>query len=151
MHVSPGYRENRPICKLHVQFFSRISRLQERHNENWHAHYSLHAHSMITNTSMSQRNFTRGLGRFIFLASVSGASCVLTGFACALMYTLLAYKPTAWPVASHSLYLDIQIVALLLEQFSLFARANLYYPTTRVCLYFSTVFWVHLRIHTLTI
>ena len=46
------------------------------------------------------------------------------------------YKPTVQPVASHSLFLDIHVVTLLLGKCSLFAHVNLYYPTTRLCSYF---------------
>ena len=35
---------------------------------------------------------------------------------------------------SNSLFLDIQVVTLLLGEFTLFARANLYYPTTFIFL-----------------
>ena len=42
-----------------------------------------------------------------------------------LICTLYVYKPTVLPVASGSLFLDIQLVTLLLKEFTLFARANL--------------------------
>ena len=56
------------------------------------------------------------------------------------------YKPTVWPVASRNLFLDIQVMKLLFGQFTLFARANLYYPTIRPCSYFSTIFVAHLPV-----
>ena len=49
------------------------------------------------------------------------------------------YKPTVRPVASSSLFFDFQIVTLLLAEYTLFARANLCYPTTRLRSYFSTL------------
>ena len=53
--------------------------------------------------------------------------------------TLHVYKPTVQlAVASHSLFFDIQVVTLLLVENTLFVRANLYYPTTRLPSYFST-------------
>ena len=67
-----------------------------------------------------------------------------------LMYTLHVYKPQVWPVASRILFLDIQVVILSLGEFSLFAHANLYHPTTRVCLYFSTILVAHLHVYTRT-
>ena len=49
-----------------------------------------------------------------------------------LMCTLHVYKPTVRPVANRSLFLDIQEVTLLLGEYTLFARTNLYYPNTRL-------------------
>ena len=46
-----------------------------------------------------------------------------------LMYMLHVYKPTARPVASHSLFLDIHKATQLLGEYTLFACVNLYYPT----------------------
>ena len=70
----PGYREKpadlQGTLKLHVQFYNRISKSQRPRNEYWYTHYSLHAHSVATNTSMSQGQCTRGLGTCILLASV---------------------------------------------------------------------------------
>ena len=70
-----------------------------------------------------------------------------------LMCTLHVYKPTVRPVTSSILFFDLQVVTLLLSKFTLFARANLYYPTTRLRSYFSTIFAAHLRvyIHTLDV
>ena len=56
------------------------------------------------------------------------------------------YKPTALPIAGRSLFLDIQVVTLLLKEFSCFNVQNLCYPTSRLCLYFSTIFTAHLRV-----
>ena len=81
---------------------------------------------------------------FVFLVSVAGDSHVLAGFAHTLACALHVYKPTVQPVASHCLFLDIQVATLLLGGFSLCARANLYYPTIRVFSYFSTIFVAHL-------
>ena len=66
-----------------------------------------------------------------------------------LTCTLHVYKPTVQPVASSRLSFDVQVEALLLGEYSLFARANPYYPTTRLCSYFSTIFAAHLRVYTL--
>ena len=63
---------------------------------------------------------------------------------------LHVYKPTVQPVASSSLFFDLQVVTLLLAEYTLFARANLCYPTTRLCSYFSTIFAAHLRVYTRT-
>ena len=60
------------------------------------------------------------------------------------------YKPTALPGESCSLFLDIQEVTLLLGKYTLFSSANLYYPTTRLSSYFSTIFVAHLRVYTHT-
>ena len=49
-----------------------------------------------------------------------------------LTCTLHVYKPTIQPVANHSLFLEIQVVTLLLGEYTLFARANLNIPTTRL-------------------
>ena len=58
------------------------------------------------------------------------------------------YKPNVRPVASCSLFLDIQEVTLLLVEYTLFALANLDYPTTRLRSYFSTTFVAHLLVYT---
>ena len=55
-----------------------------------------------------------------------------------LMCTLHVYKPTVQPVASRRLFFDLQVVTIWLVEFTLLARANLYYPTTRLRLYFFT-------------
>ena len=55
------------------------------------------------------------------------------------------------PVASRSLFFDVQVLTLLSEKYTLFARANLCYPTTRLCSYFSTIYAAHLRENTRTI
>ena len=52
------------------------------------------------------------------------------------------------PVDSRSLFFDVQEVTLLLRKYTLFARANLYYPTSRLCSYLSTIFAAHLRVYT---
>ena len=54
------------------------------------------------------------------------------------------------PVASRNLFFDIQVVTLLLGEYTLFASANLCYPTTKLHSYFSTVFAAHLRVYTRT-
>ena len=58
VHIRPGYREKsgdlQGTLKVHLQFYDRISRSHRPCNENWHAHYSLRARSMSTNTSMPQ-------------------------------------------------------------------------------------------------
>ena len=64
----------------------------------------------------------------------------------ALMCTLHVYKPTVRLVASSTLFLDIQVMTLLLREFTLFA--NFSYPTTRPQLYFSTIFVAHLHVYT---
>ena len=56
-------------------------------------------------------------------------------------------KLTVWPEASRSLFLDIQVETLLLGEFSLLARANLCYPSSRL-LYVSTIFLAHLYVYT---
>ena len=71
---------------------------------------------------MHQVKISRDLGTFVFLVSVACASHVLTGFARALTCSLHVYKPTVRPVALHSLSFDIQVVTLLLGEFSLSAR-----------------------------
>ena len=60
------------------------------------------------------------------------------------------YKPTVLPVASSSLFFDLQVVTLLLGKYTLFARANLCYPTTRLCSYFSPISAAHLRVYSRT-
>ena len=73
------------------------------------------------------------------VANVAGAPHSLAGVAHAESYTklvlylctLYVYKPTVQPVTGHSLFLDVQVVTLLLGEYILFARSNLYYPTTR--------------------
>ena len=55
--LCPCYREKladlQGTLKLHVRFYNRISRLQRPRNENWHAHYSLHARRVAINAFMS--------------------------------------------------------------------------------------------------
>ena len=58
------------------------------------------------------------------------------------------YKPTMRPVASYSLFLYNQEVTMLLEEYTLFAHANLYYPTTRLhSCFFSTRLVAHLCVY----
>ena len=57
--LTDGYIEKlvylQGTLKLHLLFYNRILRLQTSRNEkNWHANYSLRAHSMATNESISQ-------------------------------------------------------------------------------------------------
>ena len=52
--------------------------------------------------------------------------------------------------AARSMFFDVQVLTLLLEEFTLFASANLCYPTTSPCSYFSTIFAAHLRVYTRT-
>ena len=54
-------------------------------------------------------------------------------------------------VDSCTLFLDIQEVTLLLGEYTLFARANLYYTTTRLHSYSSTIFVAHIRVYTHTV
>ena len=50
-----------------------------------------------------------------------------------LTCALQVYKPTVrGPVANSRVFFDFQLVTLLMGEFSLFARAILYYPTTRL-------------------
>ena len=53
-----------------------------------------------------------------------------------------------FPVDSRSLFFDIQVLTLLLGKYTLFASANLCYPTTRLCSYFSTIFAAHICVYT---
>ena len=53
------------------------------------------------------------------------------------------YLPTMWPIASCQLFFDIQVLTLLLGEYTLFARTNLYYLTTRLRSYFSIIFVAH--------
>ena len=80
----------------------------------------------------------------ILLTSIVGSPHLLTLFEC----PVCVYKPTVRPVASRSLFLNIQLLTLLLVEYTLFARANLYYPTIRLCSYFSIIFVAHLRVYT---
>ena len=45
------------------------------------------------------------------------------------MYTLHVHKPSVLPIAGGSLFLDFEVVTLLLKEFTMFALENLYYPT----------------------
>ena len=54
-------------------------------------------------------------------------------------------------LCARSMFFDIQVVTILLNKFTLFVSANLYYPTTRPCLYISAIFAVHLRVYTHTV
>ena len=56
--------------------------------------------------------------------------------------------PTVGPIASPSVFYDVQVLTLLLGECTLFAHADLYYPTTRLLSYFSTIFAAHLRVYT---
>ena len=73
--------------KVHLRFYNRISRLQRPRNENWYAHYSLHARSMSTNASMPRGLLTRDLHTCILLASVVGSPHLVTLFPRAVRYT----------------------------------------------------------------
>ena len=69
----------------------------------------------------------------VFPVSVAGAPIHLNGLHVpydTLMCTLHLYKPTVQPVASRSLFLDIQVVALLLGEYTLFACV---YTSTTGC------------------
>ena len=104
-----------------MRFYNRISRLQRHCNENCHAHYSPSAHSMVTNASISQ-----GEGLYERLDHVH-FPCYFYRFSpftynvctCPIIHTIVCTlhvcKPTVWPVASLSLFLNIQVVTLLLE------------------------------------
>ena len=67
-----------------------------------------------------------------------------------LTCTLNPYQPSVGPVASRSLFFDVQILTLTLGKYTLFARANFCYPTARLRLYLSTVFAAHLLVYTRT-
>ena len=91
VHVRPSYREKtadlQGTLKPHVRFYNRISRSQTPRNKNWRAHYSLHADSVVTNTSMSQRIFTRDFGTCILLATVVGSPHLLALLSHTVSYT----------------------------------------------------------------
>ena len=106
--------------------------LQTPRNENWHAHYSLRARSMAINASMSQGQLTRDFG--------TGAPYLLVLFARAVRYTHKYLASTLTHCGVCNLFFDVQEVTLLLGKHTLFARANLCYPTTRLYSYFSTIF-----------
>ena len=63
---------------------------------------------------------------------------------CRMIYSRV-YKPTVWHVAS--LFLDIKEVTMLLGEYTMFARADLYYPTTRLSSYFSTIFLAYVSMY----
>ena len=67
-----------------------------------------------------------------------------------LTCTLHPYQVAVGPVSIHSLLFDVQVVTLLLGKYTLFACANLCYPTTRLYSYFSTIFAAHLHVYTRT-
>ena len=72
---------------------------------------------------------------YILLASVVGSPHLLTLLAHLVRYThvyLACKKPSVQPVANRRLFFDLQVVTLLLGEYTLFARADLYYPTTRL-------------------
>ena len=52
------------------------------------------------------------------------------------------------PVASCSLFFDVQVLTFLSEKYSLFAHANLCHLTTRLRSYFLTIFAAHLCVFT---
>ena len=97
---------------------------------------------------MSQKKCTKSLGTYILPASVASATHSLAGFAHAVYYTpvyLACNYPTVLPVARHRLFFNIQVATLLLDEYTLFVRANLYKPTMRLHSYFSTIY---LRVYT---
>ena len=94
VHVHPGYRENRLICKGHLSY------------TNFITEYRGH-----TDPTME-------IGMHIFSACTQ--------------------------------YVLIQVMTLLLKEFTMFASENLCYPTTRPCSYFSTIFAAHLHENTRT-
>ena len=76
----------------------------------------------LTNASIYQGKFTRGLGTCILLASFVGFPHLLTLLV--LLYhtltcTLHVYKPTVRPVARHRLFFDIQVGGTLVEKIHL--------------------------------
>ena len=94
--------------------------------------------SRITNERLAHVHFSRRCSK-------------ISPFTCRVCTcTLHVYKPTVWPVASSSLFFDFQVVTMLLAEYTLFAHANLCYPITRLCSYFSTIFTAHLRVYTYT-
>ena len=138
--------------QLHMQFYDKISRSQRASHGNWHARYSLHACSIATNASMCQEKFARGLGMCVFLLSVivlphdlKSLTCFLTGFACAVYDTLMCNFAACSQLQSVLGYSRSDIVV---GRIHLFACAYLYYPTTRLHLYFSTIFEAHLCVYT---
>ena len=85
------------------------------------------------------------------LASVARSPHSLAGFARAVKYThvyLASFEPTVGSEANCSLFFDVQVMTLLLGKYTLFARANLNYPTTSLRSYFSTIFAAHLCVYT---
>ena len=52
--------------------------------------------------------------------------------------------------ASECLFFVLQVVTLLLAEYTLFACASLCYPNTKLRSYFSTIFAAHVRVYTRT-
>ena len=83
-----------------MQFYNKMSRLQRPRNENCHAHYSLCARSMSTNSSMSQGKLTRGLCKcspFIYRVCTccmmqSCVPCMYINPLCSLLQSFLGYS-----------------------------------------------------------
>ena len=77
---------------------------------------------MATNGSMSHGKFVRGLGTCIFPSCIVGSLHKLTEFARAVLkhshVPCMCINPMWVPVACRSLFLDIQVVTLLLSQFA---------------------------------
>ena len=74
----------------------------------------------------------------ILLGSVAGPNHLLKGFA------LHVYKPTVQLIASHSLCLVSQVVTFSLGDCSLYACANLLYPTISYVNICSTLMCVYM-------
>ena len=84
----------------------------------------------------------------IFLASVAVAPYLLALFARAVRYTHVYLASILTHCKACSLCFDIQEVTLLLGKYTLFARANLCFPTTRLQSYFPTIFAAQLCVYT---
>ena len=71
----------------------------------------------------------------VFLATVASARHLLVGFACAVSYThvyLACISTHCAACSSYSLFLDIQVVALLLGQFTLICMCKFLLPHCNV-------------------
>ena len=147
--------KNRLIYKRHLSYTCDfITEFQGRLDPTMNI--DMHIFSACTQYGHKRIHFSRVTYERLVHVHFPCKCCKISPFTCRVctcriihcMY--LASILTLGPLASRSLFFDVQVLTLLLEKYSLFARANLCYPTTRRRSYFSTIFAAHLHVYTNT-
>ena len=144
------HRENWLICKGHFCDFVKEyeSRTDFAMKINMHIILFMYAVWLQTHPCL-KGNLKRDFGMCILLASVVAShTFIYIVCTCCKIHVYLACISThLLLVASHSLFFNVNVVTLLLGEYTLFARANLCYPTTNLHSYFSTLFAAQIRVY----